>query len=256
MESGDKRRVGLYFSGKPVLIKDLNIALTPPTINDIVMYGEDNFLFNTQLIVSTDEFVEEIKRGNSELEIYSNFQLLMTLVREDNHLRNEVEEFFNFIFPDYKVVFTENSIDFKIILEDEKEKIVGRITPFNYDSLKNIIDILFLSQVGEKEIEYNPINDKAKEIAEKIKAGRKKAQQLNGEKTKDQSMFAQMISSLAVGMQMDVNIFYKYTPFQLYDIYKRFFLKQSYDFYQKVATTPLMDTSKMETPREWTDFIY
>lgn len=256
MESGDKRRVGLYFSGKPVLIKDLNIVLTPPTINDIVMYGEDNFLFNTQLIVSTDEFVEEIKKGNSELEVYSNFQLLMTLVREDNHLRNEVEEFFNFIFPDYKVVFTENSIDFKIILEDEKEKIVGRITPFNYDSLKNIINVLFLSQVGEKEIEYNPVNDTAKEIAEKIKAGRKKAQQLNSEKTKDQSMFAQMISSLAVGMQMDINIFYKYTPFQLYDIYKRFFLKQSYDFYQKVATTPLMDTSKMETPREWTDFIY
>lgn len=250
MEAGDKRRVGLYFSGKPVLIEDLNIVITPPTINDIVMYGEDSFLFNAQLIVHTDEFVEQIKKGNSELEIYSNFQLLMTLIREEGHVRDELEEFFDFVFPDYKVKFTKNSIDFKITLEDGKERIVGRITPFNYDSLKNIIDILFLSQVGEKEIEYNPADDKAKVIAEKIKAGRKKTQQLKSEKSKDQSMFAQIISSLAIGMQMDINIFYNYTPFQLYDIHKRFFLKQAYDFYQKVATTPFMDTSKMESPED------
>jgi len=256
MESGDKRRVGLYLSGKPILIEDLNIVITPPTINEIVMYGEDNFLFNTQLIVRTDEFIEQVKRGNSELEIFSNFQLLMTLVREDDQIRDNLEEFFDFIFPKYKIKFTSNSIDFKIVLEDEKEKIVGRITPFNYDSLKNIIDVLFINQTGEKEIDYNPANDAAKEIAEKIKAGRKKTQQLKSEKTKDQSMFAQIISSLSIGMNMDVNIFYNYTPFQLYDAYRRFFLKQAYDLYQKISTTPLMDVSKMEVPEEWTNFIY
>ena len=256
MNPGDKRRAGLFLSGKPVLIQDLNIVIVPPTITNIVMFGEDDFLFATQLIAHTDEFVQEIKRGNSELDIFSNFQLLMTLVREDNNIHNIIENFLEFIFPDYKVVFQDNLIDFKIV-QDEKERTISRINPFNYDILKDTISNLFLNQtIMEQEIEYNPANDAAKQIADKIKAGRKKTKQLKSEKGKDQSMFAQICSSLSIGLQMDINIFFNYTPFQLYDIYSRFFLKQAYDFYQKVSTTPLMDTSKMEVPEEWTKFNY
>lgn len=256
MEPRDRRRVGLFLSGKPVLIEELNIAITPPTIGEIVMFGEDNFLFATQLITHTDEFVNEIKKGNSQLEIFSNFQLLMILIRKDNMINKIITNFLEFIFPEYIINIDENLIDFKIV-QEEKEIIISRITPFNYDILKEMIDILFLNHTsGTEEIEYNPINDAAKEIAEKIMTGRKKKQQVQSEKTKDQSMFAQIVSSLSIGLKMDINIFFNYTPFQLYDIYKRFFLKQSYDLYQKISITPLMDNSKMEVPEEWTKFNY
>ena len=256
MKPGDRRRVGLFLSGKPVLIKELNIIITPPTITNIVMWGEDDFLFAAQLIAHTDEFVQEIKKGNSKLEIFSNFQLLMTLIREDANIHNIIENFFEFIFPDYIISFQDNLIDFKI-LQDEQKRIISRITPFNYDILKDMISNLFLNQtVVENEPDYNPANDLAKQIADKILEGRRKTKQIKSEKGKDQSMFAQICSSLSIGLQMDINIFYNYTPFQLYDTYSRFFLKQSYDFYQKVSTTPLMDTSKMEVPEEWTKFNY
>ena len=55
---------------------------------------------------------------------------------------------------------------------------------------------------------------------------------------------------------MDINILYNYTPFQLFDAYKRYQVKQAYDLYQKVATTPMMDTSKMTEPDNWLDNIY
>ena len=55
---------------------------------------------------------------------------------------------------------------------------------------------------------------------------------------------------------MDINIFFNYTPFQLYDAFLRYQKKISYDFYQKVATTPLMDVSKMDEPDNWMDNIY
>ena len=255
MIHGDKRRVGLFLSGKPVLIKELNIAITPPTIGDIVMFGEDDFLFATQLIVHTNEFVTEIKRGNSELEIFSNFQLLMTLIREDNTIRNILTNYFDFIFSDYNIDFTDNEIIF-YIEQDEKKMVVSRINPFTFDLLKDMIENLFIAQSLEEEVEYNPANDLAKQIADKIKAGRKKTAQLRAEQSKDQSMFAQIASSLAIGLQMDINIFFNYTPFQLYDVYRRFFLKQSYDLYQKISITPLMDNSKMEVPEEWTKYIY
>lgn len=255
MIKGDKRWVGLYLSGKPVLIKELNIAITPPTIKDIVMFGEENFLFATQLIVHTDDFVSEIKRGNSELEIFSNFQLLMKIVNEDYNIKKMIEEYLNFIFFDYIIEFTSN--DIVLYVEQEDKKIpVSRVNPFNFNYLKDMIENLFVAQSLEEDIEYNPANDLAREIAEKIKAGRKKTTELKSEQSKYQSMFAQIISSLAIGLKMDINIFFNYTPFQLYDIYRRFFLKQSYDLYQKISITPLMDNSKMEVPEEWTKYIY
>ena len=253
---GDKRKVGLYLSGNPVLIKELNIAITPPTINNIVMFGEDDFLFSSQLIAHIDEFILEIKRGNSELDFFSDFQLLMTLIREDKMIKNMIINYFDFIFPDYKIQFNDNDIVFFIEIEEDKKQMVSRITPFSFDVLRDTIDNLFIIQPIEDEIEYNPANEAARKIAEQIKAGRKKTAQIKGEKNKDQSLFAQMASSLSIGLQMDLNIFFQYTPFQLYDLYRRFFLKQSYDLYQKVATTPLMDVSSMETPEEWTKYNY
>lgn len=255
MIKGDKRRVGLYLSGKPVLIKELNIIITPPTIKDIVMFGEDDFFFATHLIVHTDDFIEQVKRGNSELEIYSNFQLLMTIIREDRTVEAVIKNYFDFIFPNYILQFQDNEILFQIE-QDEKKMIVSRITPFSFDIIKDIIENLFIAQSLEEEVEYNPANDLAKAIADKIKAGRAKKAKIKSEKTKDQSIFAQMISSLAIGLQMDIKIFFDYTPFQLYDTHRRFFLKQSYDLYQKIATTPFMDNSKMETPDDWTKYIY
>ena len=252
---GDKRRVGLYLSGKPVLIKELNIAITPPTINEIVMFGEDDFLFATQLITHTDSFIEEIKKGNSELEIFSNFQLLMTLIREDKNIEKSIKDYFEFVFPDYIIEFSVNEIIF-YIEQDENKIPISRINPFTYDVLKQMIENLFIAQSLEEDVEYNPANDLAKQIADKIKAGRKKTAELKSAESKDQSMFAQIISSLAIGLQMDLNIFFNYTPFQLYDIYRRFFLKQSYDLYQKISITPLMDNSKMEVPEEWTKYTY
>ena len=255
MIKGDKRSVGLYLSGKPVSIKELNIAITPPTINDIEMFGEDDFLFATQLIAHTDSFVEEIKKGNSELEVFSDFQILMKMIREDFLVQKILSEYFNFIFPDYIIKFTSNEIDF-LIEQDNKEMVISRINPFTFERLKNVIGDLFIAQPFEEEIEYNPANDLAQQIADKIKEGRKKNAQIKSEQNKDQSLFAQIASSLSIGLKMDIRIFYEYTPFQLYDAYKRFFLKQAYDLYQKISITPLMDNSKMDVPEDWTKYLY
>ena len=55
---------------------------------------------------------------------------------------------------------------------------------------------------------------------------------------------------------MDINIFFNYTPFQLYDAFARYFSKVSCDLYTKVSTTPLMDVSNMDEPKEWVRNLY
>ena len=250
---GDLKQVGLYLSGNPILIAECNIVLTQPTIKQVVLFGEDEFLIITNILAHPETLTEEVRKGNLELSQFSDFQLFMTIVKNEPTLKSSVDKLFDLIFPDYDIKFGESSIDFSL-KEDEKKMVRGRITPFNFENLCNVINDLFEPQ-NENEKNYNPANERASKIAEKIKKGREKVAKQNGGDA-PQSLFGRYTSILAIGMQMDVNIFYNYTPFQLYDAFQRYFAKVSSDFYSKVATTPLMDVSKMEEPDEWFRALY
>jgi len=250
---GDLKQVGLYLSGLPIPIADCNIILTQPKVKDVVMFGEDEFLVITNIFAHPENLTNEVKEGNSQLGIMSDFQLLMMIFKNEPLIKDSVDKLFDLIFPDYEVKFEDTSLLFLKEQEDGKKLPVGRVTPFNFEKLSNVINDLFEPQ-NEKEKEYNPANSKAAEIAEKIKRGRQKVAQQSNDVA--QSLFGRYTSILAIGMQMDVNVFYNYTPFQLYDAFNRYFAKVSSDFYSKVATTPLMDTSKMEEPEEWFRTLY
>ena len=252
MKKGEK--VGLYLSGQPVQIEDCNIAITQPTIKDVVVYGEDEFLICVNILGHPENIVNQMKQGNSELAAFDDFQLLLVVLRQEPTIKQSIIDLFNLIFPEYEIKFEDASIDFYIIQEEQK-RLVGRIHAFNFSNFQEIINDLF-EPVNEGDVEYNPVNDAAAEIAAKLKAGRERKKQQNAEREGPQSLFGRYTSILAIGMQMDINIFYSYTPFQLYDAFNRYFAKVQSDFYTKVSTTPLMDVSKMETPEDWVRNLY
>jgi hypothetical protein len=253
---GDKRKLGMILSGQPILVPKANIFITQPKIKDIVLFGEDDFLTGIQLLVDLQKFAKVIKEGNSDLVIYSDFQLLLMMFTEDPTVNNLVRSLFDLLFPEYKINITDNTIDF--LLEDSDEKVVGRLYPFNYEEFQEILHDLFIPQNdNEREPDYNPANDAAAKIAEKIKKGREKVHaQKTAAEGGEQSVFANYCSTLSIGMHMDINIFFNYTPFQLYDSYKRFFSKEASDFYMRISSMPLMDTSKMDAPPDWQRNLY
>ena len=55
---GDKRLVGLMLSGQQVLIPGANLFITQPTINQIVTFGEDDFLIAVSLLGNTKRLIE------------------------------------------------------------------------------------------------------------------------------------------------------------------------------------------------------
>ena len=253
---GDKRRLGLILSGQPLPVLDANIFVTQPKIKDIVLFGEDEFLIAVQMLVSIEQFAEQVKQGNSELNIISDFQLLLIMVTEDPTIKKMILDLFSLIFPNYNVEFTDNTIDFSIV-EEEHKFIVGRIHPFNFENLQMILNDAFIPQGdNEREPDYNPANDMASKIAEKIKRGREKVHAQKAAVEGDHSIYADYCSTLSIGMHMDIGIFFNYTPFQLYDAYRRFFSKEQSDFYMRVSSMPMMDTSKMEAPPEWQRNLY
>lgn len=248
---GDKKKLGLILSGQPLPIKDANIFVTQPKIKDIVLFGEEDFIVAVQMLTKMDQFAETIKKGNFNLEIISDFQLLMVMINQDDTIKSIILNLFSLIFPDYTIKVTENSLDFYLIQEEEesKEILIGKIHPFNFEELQNILNDAFIPQIdNEREPDYNPANDMAKQIADKIMAGRNKVHAMQADAEGPHSLFCDYCSVLAIGMEMDINIFLNYTPFQLYDAHRRYFEKVRYDFYMRVSTMPMMDTSKMDEP--------
>ena len=247
-----KGDVGLYLSGNQVLVKDCGIFITPPTIKQICFVGEESFLTSAQLIGKSSTFFDKVREGDTNLRDYQDLQILLILLDEQVEFKKEMEDFFFLICPDYKVKFDRSSI--KFVDPEDEEVVRGMLTPFNFSSFQNVVREL-LSPPGQQEQEFNPANETARKIAEKIKKARERKNKQAVQK-QNISVFGTYISILSVGMNVDINILFSYTPFQLYDSFSRYWLKVRYDFYQKISTTPMMDTSKLEAPDEWTKNLY
>ena len=242
------------YAGWPVKVNNCNIAVSQPSVKDICAFGEDNFLMGVQIFTGIERTVSPIKEGNSRLAMLEDFQVLMVILNEDDNLKRDMLEFFKLIFPEYNVRFDPGCISFLI---GDNKRIVGQINPMNFEEFKNTLQTLFLPKGSESAQDYNPANDAAARIAEKLKRGNQIRQQLALEEDKGTgSLFTNYVSILSVGMNISLESLFNYTTFQLYDTFIRYSKKIAFDLYQKIATTPMMDVSKMKEPDNWMDNLY
>ena len=242
-------QIALYLSGQDVPVVDCNIVIHQPTIKQIVMFKETSFISAVQLFGNIDETIVKLREVNPLTEQFTDFQLLMALLNQDDKIKKNINDFFELIFPQYIIEIENEDICFYY-----NEQKVGIINLYNYKTFCSIVDILFGLPTSKKK--YNPANKKAQEIAEKFK---KRAEILAKKKGKDDdspSLYGSYVSILSVGMNIDINVLFNYTPFQLYDTFNRYWKKVNSDFYQRDSTMPMMDVSKMEEPDSWTDNLY
>ena len=242
-------QIALYLSGQDVPIQECNIIVHQPTIKQIMIFKESVFLSTIQLFGNIDDTILKLRESNPLTEQFNDFQLLMALVNQDKTIKQKITTFFELIFPLYIIEIKDDAFYFYI--NDQK---VGTINLSNYKIFCETIKTLFGLPTDNKK--YIPANDKAQELANKFK---KRAEILAKRKGKDEdspSLFGSYVSILSIGMNIDINILLNYTPFQLYDSFNRYWKKVHSDFYQRVSTMPMMDTSKIEEPDSWTDNLY
>ena len=247
---GDK--VGLYLANRDIAIPQCNIVITQPTIKDVLTFGEEKFLNCVQLLGHLDKVLQPVQRelANVNMPEVTPLALLLVAYHEEREVRQQVDDFFELICFNYKVKITENSIDFK--QEDRK---VGMLTPFNYNFFSNTLCDLYEPAVLKNE-NYNPKSKKAKEIAEKLQKGKEKKAQLQGKSDVVQSLFGTYASILSIGMPMDINVLMQYTPFQMFDAFDRFTLKEGEDYYKLLSSSGFLDTSKIDQPEPWLKNLY
>ena len=208
-------QVALFLSGQDVPIQECNIIVHQPTIKQIVLFKETSFISAMQLFTNIEDNIQMLREKNPLTEQFTDFQLLMAMINQDETIKKSVEDFFKLIFPRYLIDIRDSEICF--YQEDHR---VGMINHFNYLAFCKMINDLFGLPTDKKK--YNPANKKAKELADKLK---KRSEMLAAQKGKTDdtpSLYASYVSILSVGMNLNINLLFEYTPFQLFDTFNRY----------------------------------
>lgn len=207
--------------GIDIPITNCQLIVHQPRIEEIALIGEKDFFSGVQtLCLHKTMFIED----KSLLITTTNFQIFMMIMQEKTakDKKDAVKLVCTLLFPDYEILFTPNSLLFR---KNEETVIIDES---NFEDLQTILRLIFCTTDGPMDQQtFNPINEKAKQIADKIMAGRKKVAELKG--ASNTSVFTQYISILTIGLHISMLELRKLTMFQLYDLVERFMLWVNWD---------------------------
>lgn len=207
--------------GTDIPVVSCGVVLHQPFIKEIALIGEKVFFTGVQCLTINKSMFGQDKNG---LDITSNFQIFMMIMLDKgaNDKKSDTLSVLQLLFPDYKVSLTPNSI---LFIKD-KETII--IDGNNFDDLQEIIRLIFCLKTEPMDQQsFNPANEKAKEIAQKLMRGRERVAAQKGGSS--HSIFGQYLSVLSIGLQMPLQKLAGLTMFQLYDLVERFYLYLNWD---------------------------
>lgn len=203
-------------------IPQCQIAVHQPRIKEIGMIGEQDFFIGAQcLTINSSMFVQD----KALLPDVNNFQIFMMIMndKETRDKKASTLQVLQILFPDYKPMMTPRSL---ILNRDGKQTLIDET---NFEYLQDILRLVFCTKTGSMDQQsFNPANDKAREIAQKIMRGRERIAAQNG--SSSTSIFSQYLSVLTVGLNsMSIQDMADLTIYQLYDLVERFNLYLAWD---------------------------
>ena len=208
--------------GTDIPVPECQIVIHQPRIKEIALIGETDFFSGIQcLCLNKSMFVKD----ESLLADTNNFQIFMTIMSEKEAIEKKVavQSVCALLFPSYKVIITPRSV----LLNGEDGTII--IDENNFEALQAAIaEICCLNNGPMDQQAFNPANNKAREIAEKLMRGRQRVAAQKGET--NISIFSQYLSILTVGVNsMSLQNAMDLTMFQLYDLIERYMLYINWD---------------------------
>lgn len=208
--------------GTDIPVPECQIILHQPSIKEIALIGENDFFAGIQcLCLNKSMFVKD----ETLLETTNNFQIFMTIMSEKEAIDKKiaVQQVLTLFLPKMKVSFTPRSM----IITGGEQPIT--LDENNFEFLQAAISNICCLKSGPMDQQaFNPGNDRAREIAEKLMRGRQKVAEQKGET--NSSIFSQYVSTLAVGLHsMSLQDATNLTMYQLYDLVERYMLYINWD---------------------------
>ena len=127
------------------------------------------------------------------------------------------------LFPGAQILFTPRSLVINGLLS-------GSVTidANNFEFLQEALRLIFCSKTGPMDQQaFNPADDKAREIAQKLMRGRQRVAAQKGES--NSCVFTQYISILTVALRIPPQELLNCTMYQLYDLMERYSLYNAWD---------------------------
>ena len=209
--------------GTDMLIPECNLVAHQPRIKEISFIGESDFFIGAQtLCLHKTMFIED----KTILDSINNFQIFMTIMLQDEtkDKKANILNVLNLLFPAYKVNVTPNSL---LFIKEGVPPIT--VDGNNFEALQEVLRLIFCMHNGPMDQQaFNPANDKAREIAQKLMRGRQRVAAQNG--NSNVSVFSQYMSILTIGLgSMSLQDLTNLTMFQLYDLMERYTLYTAWD---------------------------
>ena len=203
-------------------VPECQLVIHQPKISEIAYIGEADFFTGIQcLCLNKSMFVKD----ESLLANTNNFQIFMTIMSEKETADKKfaVQQVCTLLFPKHKVLMTPRTV----LLNGEGGSI--QIDEQNFEYLQEAITNICCLKTGPMDQHsFNPANQKAREIAEKLMRGRQRVAAEKG--TNNTSIFSQYLSMLTVGLgSMSLQDTMNLTMFQLYDLVERYMLYINWD---------------------------
>ena len=208
--------------GIDIPIPELQTTIHQPSIKEISYIGEQDFFIGLQTLTINKNLLTQ---GNSLLESTTNFQIFMTIMKEQEtkDKKDAVINLFQLVFPGSQVIFTPMSI----LLNKEGQQIL--VDENNFDTLQEMIKQIFCVNSGPMDqATFNPADEKARQIAEKLMRGRQRVAEQKGET--NSSAFGRYLSILTIGLNaMPLSEAMNLTMYQMYDLVERYTLYLNWD---------------------------
>ena len=233
-------------AGSDIPIPKCQITLHQPSIKEISFLGETDFFIGVQCLCLHKSMFVEDKAALSDI---NNFQIFMTMMMDASTADKKVcvQQLLNMLFPKYKVLMTPRSILFQ---SDGGSQVVDES---NFEILQDVIRQVFCANTGPMDQQaFNPANDAAREIAQKLMRGRQRvAAQRDGG---SQSSFGRYLSILTIGLNsMSLHDLVNCTMYQMYDLLERYILHINWDLNIR---TRLAGGKPDSQPEDWMKNIH
>lgn len=204
--------------GLDIPIPEIQTSIHPPTIKEIALMGEQDFFMAMQyLCVDKESLIQD----ETLLATLTNFQVLMKVLEQSQDKQKKViiQTLLLLLFPSYTALILPASI-----ILSGKDKSPITIDDNNFEIIQEYIkQVLCANSMFQGDnIVYNPANEAAKKIADKIMAGRRKVAQLKGGNN-NESVLTRYLSILTIGTNtLSLEQCTNLTLFQLFDIMERY----------------------------------
>ena len=207
--------------GTDLPVPECQLIIHQPRIKEISLLGEQEFFIGAQcLTLNKSMFVQD----KEVLENINNFQIFMMVMneKEAKDKRNATQQVLQLLLPSYKILFTPRTL----IFSQEGQNTI--IDETNFEFFQEVLKLVFCAKNGPMDQQsFNPQDQKAREIAEKLMRGRARIAAEKG--GSNSSVLSQYLSILTIGTSMQLQNLMDLTMFQLYDLIERYDLYINWD---------------------------